>query len=181
LPPGAPDNLYTELIQLVHAGGGIALLDSSGGALREGISAQPDIIAPNAAELSTLVDAELHTEQEIRDAAAEIGEMHGIELVVVSLGGEGLLGFELKHRRYHRITLKSPVSGPIISDVGCGDALAGGLVYALAHGESVIEALQFAAASGTANLFNGTPGLINPEQLSALRHRLGCRTDSKSG
>ncbi|MBD3276003.1 MAG: 1-phosphofructokinase, partial [Candidatus Marinimicrobia bacterium] len=72
LPPGAPDNLYAELIQLVHDGGGIAVLDSSGAALSEGISAQPDIIAPNATELSKLIDRELQTEQEIRDAAAEI-------------------------------------------------------------------------------------------------------------
>ena len=180
LPPGAPENLYAELIHLVHASGGIAILDSSGEALKAGMTAQPDIIAPNVTELSSIIDRDLEGEQDIRDAATAIAEIHGIELVVVSLAGDGLLGFELEPRRYHRIWLKSPVSEPIVSDVGCGDALAGGLVYAIARGDSVQEALCFASAAGTANLFKGKPGLIDPEQLYAYRGQLEYKASRKS-
>ena len=55
LPPGAPADLYARLICLVHKRGGYAILDSSGTALRKGITAHPYAIKPNEHEAAELL------------------------------------------------------------------------------------------------------------------------------
>lgn len=176
LPPGAPENLYAELIRLVHARRGTAILDTSGAALQAGITAHPDIIVPNLSEFITIAERDLKTDEEIIDAAAVAAETYSIDHVVISLAAQGLIAVELEHRRYHRIKLKNPVSDPIVSDVGCGDALVGGLVYGLVRGESMSDVLRFGAASGTANLFKKIPGLVDPDQLNTYRELYECNT-----
>src|SRR4026207_2100382 len=52
LPPGAPADLYAQLIRLAHIYGCRALLDTSGEALRQGITAGPDFVKPNRTEAS---------------------------------------------------------------------------------------------------------------------------------
>src|SRR5690606_26986714 len=47
LPPGAPVSLYADIIGLVQAVGGHAVLDSSGEALHLGCAAGPALIKPN--------------------------------------------------------------------------------------------------------------------------------------
>lgn len=45
-PEWRPD-FYAELIDLIHAAGAFAVLDSSGAALRAGCAARPDLVKPN--------------------------------------------------------------------------------------------------------------------------------------
>src|SRR5262249_36342480 len=52
LPPGAPADLYAELIRLAHLYGCRTLLDTSGEALRQGLNAAPDFVKPNRNEAS---------------------------------------------------------------------------------------------------------------------------------
>jgi tagatose 6-phosphate kinase len=57
LPPGVPIDGYATLIRLAAAAGVPTVLDTSGEALRHGLTAGPDLAKPNAAELSALLEA----------------------------------------------------------------------------------------------------------------------------
>src|SRR5258707_2278113 len=86
----------------------------------------------------------MNTLAEIAAAAAEIRKM-GAQNVVVSMGKAGAL-------------LQTPedtwlVHSPKIKEknpIGAGDSMVGGLVWALAQGHSLKEALGWGAASGAA-------------------------------
>jgi ribokinase len=47
--------------------------------------------------------------------------------------------------------------GPVVDAYGCGDSFAAGLTFALARGDSMEEALQFAARCGAACLTGRGP------------------------
>src|ERR1044072_985928 len=54
LPPGAPVELYAQLVRLAHAHGCRALLDTSGEALRAALRESPDLVKPNREEAEAL-------------------------------------------------------------------------------------------------------------------------------
>jgi tagatose 6-phosphate kinase len=85
LPPGAPVDGYVQLVELAAAQGIPALLDSSGGALAEGLAARPAIVKPNLTELTALTG-----ESDPAVAARTVRQRFGCA-VVASLGSAGLL------------------------------------------------------------------------------------------
>ncbi|MET7735682.1 1-phosphofructokinase family hexose kinase [Streptomyces sp. NPDC005402] len=85
LPPGVPVGAYAGLIRTAKAAGVPVLLDTSGEALRRGVAARPDILKPNADELSELTGSH-EPLRATRDA-----RRRGALTVVASLGKEGLL------------------------------------------------------------------------------------------
>ena len=52
LPPGAPDDLYAQLVEEVRAAGARVAVDTSGPELRRAIEAGPDLVKPNVRELA---------------------------------------------------------------------------------------------------------------------------------
>ena len=69
MSPGAPSNLYANLIRQVQERGGRALLDASGPAYREGLTAHPFAIKPNSEEASELLGTPLRSDEEHCTAA----------------------------------------------------------------------------------------------------------------
>ena len=51
LPPGLPDDAYAELVDLGHAHEARVIVDADGAALRGALTAGPDLVTPNRAEL----------------------------------------------------------------------------------------------------------------------------------
>jgi 6-phosphofructokinase 2 len=75
----------------------------------------------------------------------------GVEIVALSLGPRGLL-VTWQHRAFHATT--PPVQS--ISTVGAGDSVIAGMLYQLAAGGDLSEAVRWGAACGTATAL--TPG-----------------------
>ena len=63
----------------------------------------------------------------------------------------------------------------IENDVGCGDAMLGGFLYALGNAEDFKEAAIMAVAMGTANGMNLKPGFIKHQELKRVRARIKIR------
>lgn len=141
LPPGAPADLYAELVVAGHAGGVQVAIDASGDALRAAIDACPDLIKPNVHELAQLTGTRLTRLGGVIDAAASLHE-RGITTVVVSLGADGALLLDASGAW-------QATTPPIVvrSTVGAGDALVAGLLAADGHGPA---ALRSGVAYGTA-------------------------------
>ena len=143
LSPGMPADFYARLIELIHGRGAFAVLDSSGAALRAGCAAQPDLVKPNTVEARDLTGRDVKSPADALDALAAFHDA-GARRVALSLGADGLMlsdGAECWHVRPPAITVRTAV--------GAGDALLGGIVWALAQGMALREVACWGVATGS--------------------------------
>ena len=119
-------------------------MDTSGELLERGIEAGPTMIKPNLDEIRMLTGKSCdHLEDILR--AAELLHAKGVEIVVVSLGGDGALavGDEGTYRvRVPKINA--------VNTVGCGDSMTAGFALGLSQGLSLKEMLRRASAISAA-------------------------------
>lgn len=144
LPPGVDADFYAELVQLVHAAGALSVLDASGEALRRGVAARPNVVKPNALEAAQLTGAPVQT---VADAVAACRAIsaQGVSMVALSLGADGLLLSDGA-----RIVHAQPPAIEEVINVGAGDALVAGLVWAQAEGLTLSDIARWGVACGTA-------------------------------
>lgn len=150
LPEGAPADTYARIAKRAPRGARI-VLDTSGSALREGLRGGIFLAKPNRRELEQLAGGPLREERALADAARALVHEGHVEVLVVSLGDQGLL--VVTRDRSERIV--SP-DIEVRSAVGAGDSTVAGLVLGLCRGMSVEDAARFGAAAGTAAVM--TPG-----------------------
>jgi len=150
IPPGVPVNIYYNIVTGAKNDEIRSILDSDGQWLKEGIKAKPYLIKPNVHEAEELLEIELPTEEAIIKASLSLVEM-GIEIVVISRGGEGIIAATKAN-----IFKVTPPQVKVQSSVGAGDCTIAGLALKLAKTEPLIEACRLAVAMGTAAVL--TPG-----------------------
>ena len=123
----------SQLVAAARAHGARVVVDADGAALRDAVTAGPDVVKPNRAELLAATGC--------ADIAAGVGVLRstGARDVVVSDGADGLLVFPRRRPRL-RARLPAPLAG---NPTGAGDAL----VAALAAG---LEAADGVAGGGAA-------------------------------
>lgn len=164
LPPGAPVDLYGELIRLAHLYNCRALLDTSGDALSHGLQAGPDLIKPNSDEASSFAGYPVTNAISATEVAQKFFKANA-RSVAISLGAEGMLW------------QGSPDSSPFVSrlppfsncsSVGCGDAALAGFAVAYERGLYEEDAIGLAVACGAANCLADAPGQINPRDVDRL-------------
>lgn len=151
IPPGVPPNIYRLLIEWARPRAVKVILDADGAPLREGIEAVPFAIKPNRRELSGLVGKEMSTVEEVVVSAREL-HTGGIDVVLVSLGPDGLVGLS-DEGVYHAVPPRVEVASP----VGAGDSTVAGFLVAKLQGYGLAESVRVATAAGTAaTLTSGT-------------------------
>ena len=115
---------FTELFAETRRLGTRIALDSSGSSLtRLARSGAVNLIKPNADELATLVQRHLHTIGDVLDAARQVIDECGLEVALVSLGGDGALAIT-KHEAWWGLA-KAP---RVVNTTGAGDATLAGFV-----------------------------------------------------
>jgi 1-phosphofructokinase family hexose kinase len=173
LPPGAPSDLYANLIRRVQARGGRAFLDSSGLALREGLAARPFAIKPNSEEAAEVLGSPLDSDEDHCTAARRL-QAEGVSVVALTRGAHGLVLV-----MDGEILLASPPPVVVRSSVGAGDAALAGLLWAISDGCDPVETARRIVASGTATAMQegtavGARALV--EQLLSRVQVAGCLT-----
>jgi 1-phosphofructokinase family hexose kinase len=164
LPPGAPDNLYAELIGVAHRYGVRTVLDSSGAALREGVAAKPWMVKPNRAELESIVGEPPGDLRSCRTHAEDLNKS-GIEVVAVTLGKEGALVVNSQG-----CIAASPPEVEFASAVASGDSFLAAFLWAWGCGPSPEDAqyaLKLACAAGAANAAVIGAGFCSRESIMA--------------
>ncbi|MFL6175299.1 MAG: 1-phosphofructokinase family hexose kinase, partial [Ornithinibacter sp.] len=144
LPPGAPDELYAALVTRVRELGLRIAVDSSGAPMTAAVAARPHLIKPNHEELAELVGHPLPTLGDVHAAARDL-VAGGIEVVAVSLGGDGALLVTAVELVHARATITAPRS-----TVGAGDCMLAGLLHGLSSGLDAADALAGAVTWGAA-------------------------------
>ncbi|AHH95503.1 1-phosphofructokinase family hexose kinase [Kutzneria albida] len=126
VPPGVPVTCYHDLIRVAAARGVPTVLDTSGAPLLAALPAHPDLVKPNAAELSEVTRV-ANTGQ-----AAERLREAGAGAVVASLGPDGLLAVT-GQGRWRAVPGEHLLGNP----TGAGDACVAALAAALAQAHDV--------------------------------------------
>ena len=119
-------------------------LDASGATLIDCLSASPYLIKPNQDELSQICGKDLQTEEEII-AAIESLDTYNIEIIAVSLGGDGSIV-----KTPEGIFRVKPPAVSVNNTIGCGDCFLSGLIYGLEHEKPIAETLRLATAISAA-------------------------------
>ena len=162
IPKGVPEDIYARLIEIANEIGVKVLLDSSGEAMKAGISAGPFMIKPNLKELEGLIGRKISD----KDEAAEIASaftLHGIPHVMVSMGAKGLLYVREKEVLY----TKAP-DVKVENTVACGDSVVASFAMSLMKGDSMEECLKWATAISAANATTMESAVIPKEVADEL-------------
>lgn len=166
IPENVPVDIYKELIERAKINSIPFLLDTSGRALKEGIKASPYMIKPNRDELMSLTDMEINSEKDIIKRGKRLIES-GIEVVVISLGGEGSMIFH--GNKIYKVLLPKV---HIINPVGSGDSMIAGFAVGLKRGYNFEEMIKFASAVGTANAMEKETGVVSKKIVNDLTKRI---------
>jgi 1-phosphofructokinase family hexose kinase len=164
LPPGAPADLYADLIAAVQARGARAVLDTSETALRLGLAARPAGIKPNSEEAAQALDQAVSSDEEHVAAVRGLCELLApaappAPVVCLTRGARGLLlasGGKLVMAEPPPVAARSPI--------GAGDATLAGLLWALLDGCDATEMARRAVACGTATAMQEGTG-VGPRAL----------------
>jgi 1-phosphofructokinase family hexose kinase len=142
LPPGVAPSLYADLIHDIQGKGARAILDASGAALQHGCAAHPFLVKPNGIEMRSLTGMPINSTD---DALAAARKLHGIAIVVISLGKDGALLAQGEQG-----WIATPPTIREHNPIGAGDSMVAGLVWALSRDYSPPEALRWSVACGAA-------------------------------
>ena len=162
LPPGAPTDLYAALVTRVRERGIRVAVDSSGAPMPLAVAARPHLVKPNHEELAELVDHPLPTLGDVHAAARDL-VADGIEVVAVSLGGDGALLVTADDVVHARATISAP-----LSTVGAGDCMLAGLLHGLSSGLPADAALAAAVTWGAAAVTLPGSRVPTPDDLLGI-------------
>ena len=163
-PASAGEDIYRTLVEVVRAAGKPAILDTSGKLLVGSLAARPTMIKPNTDEICAILGKKPESIDENVAAAREVHERHGIEKVVVSLGGDGSV-MACDEGVFRGRAPKIDVVNP----VGSGDTMVGAFAVAMARGMSVEEQLAYAMSCASANCLTASTGHFDMAVAEELR------------
>ncbi len=161
-PQGLNKDIYKVLIDMAKAKDKKVILDTSGDLLKEGIKACPTMIKPNSEEMESLLEVSINNREEIIESAVKLHKS-GIEVVVVSLGGQGAL---LVHDG--GVYQGKPPKIEVINTVGCGDSMVAAFAVGFERGYSPIESLKYAVSVSAANALTSSTGSFIKEDADKI-------------
>lgn len=167
VPPGVPDDIYAQIAQHARASGVRLIVDTSGAALAALSGAQVYLLKPNLNELEILTGETFTGEDQMLAAARRLIAQKMAEVLVLSLGAAGAV---LVTAEGH-VEMKPPVV-PIQSKVGAGDSMVGGIVWALAQGWPLREAVRYGIAAGSAAVMTPGTELCRRQDVEAIYPRV---------
>ncbi|SFU41244.1 1-phosphofructokinase [Xenorhabdus koppenhoeferi] len=166
LPEGISPELFADwMIQLRHHCPCV-IFDSSREALVAGLRASPWLVKPNRHELEVWAGKPLPDLNSVIDVAHKLRDS-GIAHVVISLGEQGALWVNASGA-----WLAKPPHCEVISTVGAGDSMVGGLVYGLLMRESSEHTLRLATAVSALTVSQPNVGIRSRTELAAMMSRI---------
>ena len=128
VPKGLDGRAYQRLVAICRELGKKVILDTSGALLSMGIEAKPTMIKPNLDEIRMLTGKRCDHLEDMLNAAREIHEK-GVEVVAVSLGGDG--SFVVSNEGSFRAKVPKIDA---VNTVGCGDSMIAGFALGFSEG-----------------------------------------------
>ena len=162
VPKGADASLYKKMIRAAKNAGIPVLLDTSGNLLVECVEECPTLLKPNIDEIRALTGHHMESREDLLAAAEEL-HGKGVEIVAISLGGEG----SLVSCKEGVFDVKVPHIDAV-NTVGCGDSMIAGFAVGISRGLDMEGILRLASAVSAANAMRMETGFIVKEDMEAL-------------
>lgn len=163
LPPGVPVNFFGQLAVLAKKIKAKLIVDTSGEALQYAAKEGLYMLKPNLNELSSLTGKDNLVGEEIVAAARTVISSGGCEIMVVSLGGDGAMLVTAEEQ--YKV---KPPKVTVMSTVGAGDSMVGGILYGLSKGWTYKEILMYGVAAGTAATLHPGTELCKKEDTERI-------------
>lgn len=160
LPPTLTNDFYKNLIPLIQAQNADFVIDTTGQALLDTLSAHPLVVKPNHHELAELFHTELHSLTEIASYGRRLLEL-GAKNVLISMAGDGALLITQDETYYS----KAP-KGQVVNSVGAGDSMIAGFTGTFAETNDPQQSFKIGLACGSATAF--TKDLASKAQIDTL-------------
>lgn len=171
LSSGVPEDFYARLARVARARGARMVLDTSGPALAAAVEEGVYLVKPNLRELRELTGKPLEAESDWSQAARDLVSSGKAEVVALSLGHRGALLVATG------LTLRAPaIAAKIASTVGAGDSFVAAMVWRLAAGGTLEQALRYGIAGGTAALLAPGTTLAHKEDTERLAAAVALRS-----
>jgi 1-phosphofructokinase family hexose kinase len=163
LPLGAPPSIYQRIVEWTAAGGGECLVDAQGEALRAALAGNPRLAKLNRRELAATAGLDAGA---LRDPGAAVCNLRppGPRSMLMTDGPEPAWLTDDVSGTW----LIRPPAVSVLNPIGCGDAVTAGIAHALAGGRTMLEAVHFGIACGTAAALTRTPGDLDPTRVQSL-------------
>lgn len=167
IPPGVHRSVYADLTRRLRKHNARAVVDAQSSLLSAALPEHPFLIKPNRYELQMLTGRPLRT---MDDLVAEAQALHqeGTEHVCVSLGADGAL-LATSAGTYRAW----PPDVEVVSTVGAGDSMVGGLVCGLMEGRDPGDVLRLGVACGTATATRPGTQIFVRQQVLDLMDKVG--------
>ncbi|MEL7560255.1 1-phosphofructokinase [Stutzerimonas chloritidismutans] len=162
LPRGIEMQWFTELLQRLKRIGARVALDTSGAALREGLSVALWLIKPNEEELGEALGMALNGSSALSAEARRL-QAEGITHVVVSQGADGVSWFSPGAALHAH-----PPKVQVVSTVGAGDSLLAGMLHGLLEGWPAERTLAHATAIAAQAVGQVGFGITDAARLAEL-------------
>lgn len=162
VPKGLDGSTYQRLVAICRELGKKVILDTSGALLSMGIEAKPTMIKPNLDEIRMLTGKRCDHLEDMLNAAREIHEK-GVEVVAVSLGGDG--SFVVSNEGSFRAKVPKIDA---VNTVGCGDSMIAGFALGFSEGLSIEETLRKASAISAAAALREETGFFVKEDMERI-------------
>jgi 6-phosphofructokinase 2 len=167
LAPGMKADIFDQLALVARRHKARLVVDTSGEGLRRALFCGAFLAKLSAHELASMAGRdELDSLDEIQHAARRIVEK-GTRMVVVSLGAGG--AFWMTGEQHGLITAPSVKTA---STVGAGDSMVAGIIWALAIGRHVPEAVRYGVACGTAATMRAGTNLFRKADADVLLEQM---------
>jgi 1-phosphofructokinase len=178
LPPGSPADGYARVVRAALRVGLRSVVDATGEVLASALPAQPDVVSPNLAEAETLVfgpgiEGVEPAGDDVVQRAAEAARglvARGARHAIVSAGSHGAAFSDGRETAFCPAPEVS-----VVSPIGAGDSLVGGLVHALEEGQSFGDSVRFALAVASASCEQPVAGAVDVSRARELAARLRTR------
>lgn len=162
VPKGLDGTAYQKMVNMVKEAGKKVILDTSGNLLKMGIEACPTMIKPNLDEIRMLTGKSCDSLEDMVEAAKKI-HSQGVEIVAVSLGGEG--SFVVCESGVYRAKVPKLHA---VNTVGCGDSMIAGFALGLSENLPMDEILKKASGISAASALREETGYFRMEDMEQL-------------
>jgi len=159
LPAGVPASFYRDLAERTPCP---MVLDFRGEGLRSVLDLRPLVVKPNREELAQTVGSPLETDEELLEAMRSLNR-RGAQWVVITQGA----GPVWLSSASHAYRLYPPRVDRIVNPIGCGDAMAAAIAWAVREGRPMVDAVRLGIAAAAENLGDLLPCRLAPARVLA--------------
>lgn len=162
VPPSIDLNDFTAWMKRLRSECMCLIFDSSREAFVAGLKALPWLVKPNHHELEIWAGRPLPELSDVAQAAHELRQQ-GIAHVVISLGEQGAMWVNASGA-----WMAKPPKCDVVSTVGAGDSMVGGLIYGLMMRQTSEHTLRLATAISALAVSQTNVGITDREQLARM-------------